>query len=184
MASTYRSVLGRQGARQAQTIFIASRAALTSVNEPLTWRLPRLPASAKVSGRMRPGRCPEMLRACHRERVARLSCIAAGFLCLLVLAVRTLSAEDGAAAPTPPLPAAVAAAIRQGDAARLDALLQDAALVNSRDAAGNTPLILAALYGDLASVELLLEKGADANAANQVGVTPLLRAATDAHKVE
>src|SRR5262245_1988814 len=123
-----------------------------------------------------------MLRIRPRARVAALPHITAGLFVLQVLALHAVAAEDGA--PVPSLPAAMAAAIRQGDAERLGALLQDAALVSSRDAAGNTPLILAALYGNLETVELLLKHGADPNAANLAGVTPLLRAATDAGKVE
>jgi ankyrin repeat protein len=49
--------------------------------------------------------------------------------------------------------------------------LDGGALVNARDADGNTPLVLAAVYAGPESVELLLKKGADGNAANKAGAT-------------
>lgn len=58
--------------------------------------------------------------------------------------------------------------------------------LNSRDAQGNTPLILAALYAQPDVVSLLLKNlknKADVNAANKDGATALIRAATDAEKV-
>ncbi len=76
----------------------------------------------------------------------------------------------------------LATAIRGGDVRTVRRLLDDGADVNARDAAGNTPLILAAFYAGPECVELLLERGADVNAANKAGVTPLIRAATDPEK--
>jgi ankyrin repeat protein len=81
-----------------------------------------------------------------------------------------------------PLSEALARTIRDGDAARLAALLDGGADANARDADRNTPLILAALYAGPDCVELLLKKGADPNAANAAGATALVRAATDADK--
>jgi ankyrin repeat protein len=74
------------------------------------------------------------------------------------------------------------AAIRDGDAQAIGKLIENGIDVNARDAAGNTPLILASLYASPRCVELLLKKGADANAANESGVTALVRAATNYEK--
>jgi ankyrin repeat protein len=56
--------------------------------------------------------------------------------------------------------------------------------VNARDADGNTPLHLAAIYAGPECVELLLKKGADANAKNKFEATPLHRAATNYEKAK
>jgi ankyrin repeat protein len=77
------------------------------------------------------------------------------------------------------LPAALAKAIRDGDLKAVGAQLDAGVDVNVRDANGNTPLLLAAVYAGPECVELLLKKGADVNAANKAGATPLMRAATD-----
>jgi ankyrin repeat protein len=151
---------------------------LTAVFLLAAWRLLR-----QRIGPIQPrSRSSGMFRFGHRARVGAALSSAVCLFGLQGFAVGTAAAEDAAAPPS--LPAELAAAIRLGDAARLGALLDDAALANARDAAGNTPLILAALYGNLETLELLLRKGADPNAANKAGVTPLLRAATDAAKVE
>jgi len=70
-------------------------------------------------------------------------------------------------------------AIRNGDERGLRKLLDSSAALNSRDADGNTPLILASLYTGPECVELFLKKGADPNAANKAGATALIRAATN-----
>lgn len=80
------------------------------------------------------------------------------------------------------MPAELVQAIRNGDANALGKLLEGGAGVNTRDAEGNTPLILAALYSGPDCVELLLKRGADVNAANKGGATALIRAATDYEK--
>lgn len=76
----------------------------------------------------------------------------------------------------------LAAAIRNGDAQAIRKLLDRGADANARDAGGNTPLILAALYAAPQCVELLLERGADAGAVNHAGATALHRAAADYEK--
>lgn len=73
--------------------------------------------------------------------------------------------------------------LRSGDARQLRAALDRSAPANGRDALGNTPLMLAAVYGDAACVRLLLDHGAEINATNHAGATPLMRAAQDYDKV-
>ena len=79
---------------------------------------------------------------------------------------------------TDPMAADLVAAIRNGDIRAIRKLLDNGADVNTRDAEGNTPLILASFYASPECVALLLENGADVNTANQAGVTALIRAAT------
>jgi len=74
-------------------------------------------------------------------------------------------------------------ALRSGDLPLLTVLLREGSPVNVVDAAGNTPLLIAARDGDAEAVRLLLEQGAEPNAANKIGVTPLLWAAGDPDKV-
>jgi ankyrin repeat protein len=67
-----------------------------------------------------------------------------------------------------PLPAELAKAIRDGDLKAVRAQLDGGVDVNARDAEGNTPLLLAAVYAGPECVEMLLKKGADVNAANKL----------------
>jgi len=76
-----------------------------------------------------------------------------------------------------------AAALRSGNVRTLRESLERGASPNARDAAGNTPLILAAGYGDAACLKLLLERGADVNATNHGGAAALMRAAASYDKV-
>src|SRR5579883_2324789 len=87
-------------------------------------------------------------------------------------------------APGKALPVELAKAIRDGDVKAVRAQLDAGVDVNARDADGNTPLLLAAVYAGPECVELLLKKGADVNAANKLGVTPLHRAATNYEKAK
>lgn len=96
-------------------------------------------------------------------------------LCL----IGTLSANGAPAV----LDSEFRAALREGSPRKLRAVLSRGADVNARDAAGNTPLMLATTYGDVASMRLLLERGADVNAANHEGATALMRAAVDFEKL-
>jgi ankyrin repeat protein/mono/diheme cytochrome c family protein len=91
-------------------------------------------------------------------------------------------ADDKPAAK--PLPAELAKAIRDGDLRAVRAQLDAGADVNARDADGNTPLLLAAVYAGPECVDMLVKKGADVNAANKLGVTPLHRAATNYEKAK
>ena len=94
------------------------------------------------------------------------------------------AARGGDKPPARTLPAELAKAIRDGDLKAVRAQLDAGALVNVRDADGNTPLLLAAVYADPECVELLLKKDADVNAANKAGATSLMRAATDYAKAK
>jgi len=93
-----------------------------------------------------------------------------------------------AASPSPAAQTAInpdfQSALRSGDVRKLRSALDQGASPNARDAAGNTPLMLAAAYGDVASMKLLLDRGAEVNATNYAGATPLLRAATDYDKAK
>lgn len=70
-------------------------------------------------------------------------------------------------------------ALRQGTLEALRAALDQGASAVARDAQGNTPLMLAALYGNVATVRLLLDRGAEVTATNVAGATALHRAAHD-----
>lgn len=73
--------------------------------------------------------------------------------------------------------------LRSGDVRKLRQALDKGASANARDAAGNTPLMHAAVYGDVSCVRLLLDRGADVNAANASGATALMRASFNYEKV-
>ena len=75
-------------------------------------------------------------------------------------------------------------AVREGDASKVDALLNDAAAVSARDDYGDTPLMAASWMADAAVMQRLLKAGADANASNKAGATALLYAATFADKAQ
>ena len=68
-------------------------------------------------------------------------------------------------------------AARAGQVARVSALLDEGAKVNSRDRNGDSPLNMAAAKGNVELVDVLLKAGADVNLANLAGVTPLMGAA-------
>lgn len=72
-------------------------------------------------------------------------------------------------------------AARAGQVARVSALLEDGAKVNSRDRNGDSPLNMAAAKGNAELVDVLLKAGADVNLANLAGVTPLMGAAFSAN---
>src|SRR5262249_37444843 len=101
------------------------------------------------------------------------------------LFIDTRSAAGGDGKPAAkPLPAELAKAIRDCDLKAVRAPPDAGVDVNARDADGNTPLLLAAVYAGPECVELLLKKGADVNASNKFGARPLHRAATNYEKAK
>lgn len=68
-------------------------------------------------------------------------------------------------------------AARAGQVERLNILLKDGAIVNSRDRNGDSALNMAAAKGSVPLVDALVKAGADVNLANLAGVTPLMGAA-------
>ncbi|WP_205599869.1 ankyrin repeat domain-containing protein, partial [Arhodomonas sp. KWT] len=81
--------------------------------------------------------------------------------------------RGGAPAGEPPL----IAAARDGDLARVNALLDRGAAVDGEDACGWTPMMRAAAMGHPAVVTRLLEAGADLHARDELGYTALHAAA-------
>jgi Ankyrin repeats (many copies) len=73
-------------------------------------------------------------------------------------------------------PAALQSAVAQGDLTQTAALLDQGAVIDARDEAGRTPLMLAVTEDRLEIVRLLLARGADPNAADNGGHTPLQQA--------
>jgi hypothetical protein len=73
-------------------------------------------------------------------------------------------------------PATLQSAVAQGDVAQAATLLDQGAVIDARDEAGRTLLMLAVTQGQLEIVRLLLARGADPNAADNAGHTPLQQA--------
>jgi len=74
-------------------------------------------------------------------------------------------------------------ALRQGDAAKVQAAVKHGVDVNSRDDGGNTLLMQAAVYSTPSLMQFLLERGADPKASNERGYTALMRAMPDQVKI-
>jgi ankyrin repeat protein len=72
--------------------------------------------------------------------------------------------------------------LRSGDWHRLRDALDHGVSANARDALGNTPLMLAAVYANVPCMRLLLDRGAAVNVTNAAAATPLLRVAFDYDK--
>jgi Ankyrin repeats (many copies) len=85
-------------------------------------------------------------------------------------------ADSAAAADNAGKPATLQSAVAQGDVAQAVLLLDQGAVIDARDEAGRTPLMLAVTQGRLEIVRLLLARGADPNAADSGGHTPLQQA--------
>ena len=73
-------------------------------------------------------------------------------------------------------PATLQSAVAQGDVAQAATLLDQGAVIDARDEAGRTPLMLAVTEDRLEIVRLLLARGADPNVADNGGHTPLQQA--------
>ena len=85
-------------------------------------------------------------------------------------------ADRAGAADSALKPATLQTAVTQGDLTQTAALLDQGAVIDARDEAGRTPLMLAVTEGRLEIVRLLLARGADPNAADSGGHTPLQQA--------
>jgi len=72
--------------------------------------------------------------------------------------------------------ATLQSAVAQGDVAQAASLLDQGAVIDARDEAGRTPLMLAVTQDQPEIVRLLLARGADPNAADNTGHTPLQQA--------
>ncbi len=75
--------------------------------------------------------------------------------------------------PSTPLPEEAAELARKGDTDGLAALIKGGLSADSRDAKGNTMLMLAAYHGRTEAVRLLLRAGASVDLRNEKGQTPL-----------
>src|SRR6266568_6627970 len=99
------------------------------------------------------------------------------------LPVACLLAAQATPVPPPSINSEYAAILRSGDSRKLRERLDHGASARARDAAGNTPLMHAAVYGDVSCLRLLDDHGAEVNATNTAGATALMRAALDYKKV-
>jgi hypothetical protein len=86
------------------------------------------------------------------------------------------SADRAARADGALKPATLQSAVAQGDLAQTALLLDRGAVIDARDDAGRTPLMLAVTEDRAEVVRLLLARGADPNAADNAGHTPLQQA--------
>jgi uncharacterized protein len=73
-------------------------------------------------------------------------------------------------------PATLQSAVGQGDVTQAASLLDQGAVIDARDEAGRTPLMLAVSQDHSEMVRLLLARGADPNATDNAGHTPLQQA--------
>jgi ankyrin repeat protein len=108
-------------------------------------------------------------------------------LLCVTLAIAAKFWPASTSSPPPPawseLDKALLIAIRDGDHAKVQSLLDQAADANALDESGETALMQAALNSDVRMMRLLLERGAAANARRRDGVHVLLRAVHDPDKV-
>jgi hypothetical protein len=91
-------------------------------------------------------------------------------------AARAVTGGGVAAADSALQPATLESAVAQGDVTQAALLLDRGAVIDARDEAGRTPLMLAVTEGRVEIVRLLLARGADPNAADNTGHTPLQQA--------
>lgn len=87
----------------------------------------------------------------------------------ITVAASVVAINSAAAAELSPL----LDAAKNGDKAKLKALVKPGAKVNVTEGDGSTALHWASYRDDLESVDLLIRAGANVNAANDLGVTPL-----------
>jgi hypothetical protein len=85
-------------------------------------------------------------------------------------------ADRATAADSALKPATLQSAVAQGDVTQTATLLDQGAVIDARDEAGRTPLMLAVIEDRVEIVRLLLARGADPNAADNGGHTPLQQA--------
>ena len=88
------------------------------------------------------------------------------------------------ASVAPPTADEVYAAIRNGQAAKLQSWIAAGWQVSSADERGNTPLIHASAVGNADMVRMLIGAGADPKMANNLGATALIYGASDPMKAK
>ena len=76
----------------------------------------------------------------------------------------------------PPAPKQLLRAAKDGDAARIEELLEQGLDIEHRGMWANTPLLCACAYGSAEAAEVLVRRGADCTVANDDGATPLMLA--------
>jgi hypothetical protein len=86
------------------------------------------------------------------------------------------AADRATAADSALKPATLQSAVTQGDLTQTATLLDQGAVIDARDEAGRTPLMLAVTEDRLEIVRLLLARGADPNIADNGDHTPLQQA--------
>lgn len=101
----------------------------------------------------------------------------AGYLAVLLLAAtgagaQVVESEHAVVAASDPEPHLIGA-VKAGDTARVQALLEAGADAGAAELDGSTALLWASHRNDLESVRLLIEAGADPSAANDLGASPL-----------
>jgi ankyrin repeat protein len=101
---------------------------------------------------------------------------------VFVSCVFTGSGRNVSATPVGGLDAELLEAIRLGNHADIDSLLQEGATPNAKLPDGTSALMEAAVADDAGVLRTLLDRGADINAKNQAGATALMWAAGDYDK--
>ena len=99
------------------------------------------------------------------------------------LSLALLIAAAAVSAQTRPSSDELFAAVRTGNAAQVQRLLERGADANAVDGDGTPALMAATLFGDARLVETLLTHGADANRTDRSGATALMWAVPDLDKV-
>src|SRR5438876_10710801 len=118
------------------------------------------------------------------KRLLRSLLIAGVLIVATLLCGWKLTRSPGTQPGHTDLDQALLAAIRDGDRASVQSLLEGGADVNGRDEEGITPLMQAALNADPDLLKLLLARGADPRAEDRHQANALLRAVHDLNKVK